>query len=233
MDFETPLIETRLLRRYKRFLADVETDDGSIITVHCPNPGAMLGLDQPGSRAWISDSMNPMRKLRHTLELVEADGEMVGIHTGRTNRLAREAIENGLVDLLPPGAKIRAEQRYGQNSRIDFLLEAIDGSKTFVEVKNVHLVRDPGLYEFPDSVTARGAKHLADLAAEVHNGHRAIMLYVIQRMDGDQFSIARDIDPGYQAAFRTALDKGVEALAIKCHVTTKGIKPVQRVDILG
>lgn len=231
MKFVDELIPCTLIRRYKRFLADVQMPDGSVITVHCPNPGAMLGLDAPGSRAWISDSRNPARKLRHTLEIVEADGTLVGINTNLPNRLAREAMENGLVPLRP-GATILAEQKYGENSRIDFLISEEDRSPCFIEVKNVHLVRRRGLHEFPDCKTARGTKHLGELIRQVEAGNRAMMLYIIQRWDGARFSIASDLDPAYARAFADAKGAGVEMLALKCRITPEEITAVEPVEIV-
>ncbi len=165
MRFPQPLTQGILLRRYKRFLADVTLPDGTELTVHCPNPGAMMGLNTPGNRVWISDSGNPKRKLRHTLELVEAQAPaglvMVGMNTMLPNRLAEEAIVAGRIPELAGYETLRREVRYGENSRIDLLLESEGLPPCYVEVKNVHLVRREGLFEFPDCKTARGAKHLA------------------------------------------------------------------------
>jgi len=223
MRFEPDLIETRLVKRYKRFLADVEMPDGSVFTVHCPNPGSMLGLTEPGIKAWISDSQNPKRKLRYTLELVEVGETMVGVNTNTPNKLAKEAIESGIIPSLATYDLLRTEVPYGKNSRIDILLEKENTPDTYVEVKNVHFQRTKGLHEFPDSVTARGAKHLDEMAQEVLRGNRAVMLYVIQRNDGDRMQLADDLDPAYGAAFKNAMDKGVEAVAIRCDVTPLGI----------
>ncbi len=231
MLFDEPLAECVLARRYKRFLADVEFPDGSALTVHCPNPGAMMGLNVPGSRAWISDSKNPKRKLRHTLELLEIGNTMVGINTNRANRLAVEAISAGRIPALADYDRLRTEVRYGANSRIDILLEKAGRPDTYVEVKNVHLVRRKGLHEFPDSVTARGAKHLAEMSKEVERGNRAVMLYVIQRNDGDRFAISGDLDPHYRAAFTNARIAGVEAFAIRCNVTPLGIDALDLIPI--
>lgn len=223
MKFAKPLIETVLERRYKRFLADVRLPDGAVITVHCPNPGAMMGLTAHGSPAWISDSGNPKRKLRHTLELVEVESSegptLVGINTNLPNRLAEEAITDGRLPSLAGYSQLRREVRYGENSRIDILLEKDGAPPCYVEVKNVHLVRQAGLHEFPDCKTERGAKHLREMSTMVKNGARAVMLYVVQRADGDRFSLARDLDPGYATAFDAAMEAGVEALAIRCHIT--------------
>jgi len=238
--FEQPLIEGRLIKRYKRFLADIELADGSMTTVHCPNPGAMLGLKEPGLPAWIADSGNPKRKLRYTLELLKADGDLVGINTNRPNKIAEKAILNGLIKELPipDGCSLRREVKYGQNSRIDLMIahdQDEAAPKTFIEIKNVHLRRldmgDGRIAEFPDSVTSRGAKHLQELSDQVAEGHRAVMLYVVQRMDCERFGLASDIDPAYAKAFVAAQAAGVEMLAYQCHIDLTGITLAKPLDI--
>ncbi|MBO6815408.1 MAG: DNA/RNA nuclease SfsA [Rhizobiaceae bacterium] len=231
MKFDPPLTEVRLVRRYKRFLADVEFSDGEIITVHCANPGSMMGLTDPGIRAWISDSRNPKRKLRYSLEMVEANNTVVGINTAHPNRLAIEALSHGVIPELSTYDNLYTEKRYGENSRIDILLTRDTAPDIYVEVKNVHFVRTPGLHEFPDSVTARGAKHLYEMAREVEKGNRAAMLYVIQRNDGDRLRLANDLDPAYVEAFQHATACGVEAYAVGCDVSPNGIDPVRPVTI--
>jgi sugar fermentation stimulation protein A len=227
MRFQKPLIPARLLRRYKRFLADVELANGEQITVHVANPGAMAGLAQPGASIWLSRSDNPARKLAHSWELVEVDfgggAELVGVNTAHPNLIVAEAIAEGLIPELRGYGSIRREVRYGRNSRVDFLLEATDWPPCYVEVKNVHLMRRPGVAEFPDAVTARGAKHLDELAAMVAVGSRAVMLYLVQIPSATSFTLARDIDPAYGAAFDRARRAGVEAMAYRCTVACDAI----------
>lgn len=236
MIFNPPLIEAVLVQRYKRFLADVQLVNGDLLTVHCPNPGAMLGLTEPGNRVWISDSGNPKRKLRHTLEVMEVDAPLgktlVGINTMLPNRLAVDAIKQGYIEDLLGYSSIRREVPYGENSRIDLLLEEDGRRQCFVEIKNVHFVRKAGLHEFPDCKTARGAKHLRELAKMVAEGSRAVMLYVIQRSDGDTFALADDLDADYAVAFSEAMAAGVEALAIRCQVSAEEISACEMVPIL-
>jgi sugar fermentation stimulation protein A len=235
MRFSSPLVSATLVRRYKRFLADVLLPTGEQITVHVANPGSMLGLATPGSRVWLSKSANAKRKLAHSWELVEVDfgggAEIVGINTGHPNLLVAEAIAAGAIVEIAGYASARREVKYGRNSRVDFLLEAPDRPPCYVEVKNVHLMRRPGLAEFPDCVTARGAKHLAELADMVAAGSRAVMLFLIQIGSATRFALARDIDPAYGAAFDKARAAGVEAIAYTCGVTTEGIVVADRVAI--
>ncbi len=231
MKFPSPLIEARLIRRYKRFLADVTFADGTEITVAVPNTGSMLGLTTPGSRVLLSKSANPKRKYAHTLEIVEADGTLVGINTGLPNRLAAEAIGAGLVSDLHSYPVVKPEQRYGERSRIDFLLQHPERPPAYVEVKNVHYMREAGLAEFPDTVTARGARHLEELAAMRANGARAVMIYVVQRADCERFRLCADLDPTYAAAFAVAKRAGVEAFVIGCQISADGISPDRVIEM--
>lgn len=233
MDFTQTLISGRLVRRYKRFLADVILDDdGSELTAHCANPGSMLGLNAPGSRVYLSRSDNPARKLPLSWEIIEADGVLVGISTAHPNRLVEEAILAGSVPGLSGYPQLRREVKYGVNSRIDILLEAPDRPRCYVEVKNVHLMRQPGLAEFPDSVTARGAKHLRELSDMVREGHRAVMVYLVQRPDCDRLAMASDIDPAYAEALAEASAAGVEVIAIGCSVTPEAIRVNRVVEVV-
>jgi sugar fermentation stimulation protein A len=236
MRFGSPLIPATLARRYKRFLADVVLESGEMLTVHVANPGAMTGLDRPLSRVWLSNSHNPMRKLPYSWELVEADlgsgMELVGVNTVQPNGLVADILGTGLIPELRGYSSIRREVKYGENSRVDFLLEAPTRPACYLEVKNVHLVRKPRLAEFPDCVTDRGAKHLDELAAVVGSGFRAVQLYIIQVPSATRFTIAGDIDPAYAAAFGRARAKGVEILAWRCAVDLEGIEIAAPVTIV-
>ena len=227
MRFPTPLRRGRLVQRYKRFLADVVLEDGSELTAHCPNPGAMLGLNSTGLPAWLSISDNPKRKLSHTLELLEADGGLVGINTLLPNRLVAEALEAGTIPELAGYASVRREVKYGKASRVDFLLEDPDRGRCWLEVKNVHLMRTPGLAEFPDCVAARSTRHLEELAEQVAGGDRAVALFVIQRMDCEAFSACTDLDPAFARGLEAAASAGVEVMAWSCEVQAGGVRIVR------
>jgi sugar fermentation stimulation protein A len=233
MRFPEPMRRGVLLRRYKRFLADVAFDDCAETTVHVPNPGAMLGLNTPGLAVWCSDSGSATRKLPMTLELVEADGGLVGVNTMNPNRIVAEALRNGAISELARYPSVRPEVKYGEASRIDFLLEHDGRSPCWLEVKNVHFMRTPGLAEFPDCVAARSTKHLRELEAMVAQGHRAVQLFVIQRMDADRFDTAGDIDKIYHAALRHAFRSGVEVLCYACRVDRSGVALAERIPWPG
>ena len=222
MRFPAPLIPATLIKRYKRFLADVTMPGGATITVHVANPGAMTGLATPGAQVRLSKSDNPSRKLSHSWELIEVDLglglELVGVNTAHPNPLVGAALAAGLIPELSGYDTIRRELKYGRNSRVDFLLEGANRPPCYVEIKNVHLSRRHGLAEFPDSVTARGVKHLAEMSDMVRQGHRAVMVFLIQRAEATRLALARDIDPGYGAAFDKARAAGVEAIALRCRV---------------
>ena len=230
MQFSSPLIHGTLISRYKRFLADVVLDDGREITAHCPNPGAMLGLNMPGLGAWVSMSENPKRKLAHTLELVEADGGLVGINTMHPNRIVAEALAADAIPELTGYATHRPEVKYGLNSRVDFLLEGPAQPPCWLEVKNCHLMRTPGLAEFPDCVAARSLKHLRELTAMVEAGQRAVMLFVIQRTDCDLFAACAALDPAYAKGLSAAAKAGVEVLAYRTAITTAAVTLADRVS---
>ena len=223
MTFAAPLIPGTLIRRYKRFLADVEIGDGRRVTAHCPNPGAMLGLAEPGLKVWVEPNDDPRRKLGFAWRLVELGGRFVGIDTGLPNRLVGEALAARAVPELAAYGTVRREVRYGRSSRIDFRLSASDLPDAYVEVKNVHLMRRPGLAEFPDSVTARGAKHLDELCEVAASGLRAVLFYCVQRSDCTRLAVARDIDPAYAGAFERARRAGVEVVVRATRIGPAGI----------
>lgn len=211
------LIPGTLLRRYKRFLADVMLDSGEEVTAHCPNPGSMMGLKEPGMRVWLSRSDNPKRKLRYGWELAELpDGTRAGINTNKPNTIVAEALARDAIPELSGYDTHRREVRYGTKSRVDFLLTGAGRRDCWLEIKNVHLLRRPGLAEFPDSVTARAARHMGDLADQARAGDRAAVLFVIQMTGIERFALARDLDPGYARAFDAAMAAGVEAMAWTC-----------------
>ena len=225
------LLEGRLVRRYQRFLADVETA-GGLVTAHCPNTGSMLGCKDAGMRVWLSPAANPARKLAWTWELVEtAPGVIVGVHTGRSNALVREAIDAGAVPELTGYPTLRPERKYGEGSRIDLLLQAPGRPDCYVEVKNVTAAVEGGVGYFPDAVTARGAKHLRELAAMVAAGHRAVLVFCVQRGDVAEVRPADRIDPAYGRALRDALAAGVEVLALGATVTPQAIALTRRLAV--
>lgn len=232
MKFASPLVRGTLLKRYKRFLADVRLADGSETTASVPNTGSMMGLCEPGCTVWLSRSESPTRKYALTWELVETDlgagPALVGINTSHPNKLVEEAFAGGHISELAGYPALRREVRYGLNSRIDLLLASDEGKLCYVEVKNVHLSRQAGLAEFPDCVSTRAAKHLAELGQMVAEGHRAVMVYLVQRGDTRAFRLAGDLDAKYAAAFATARAAGVEALAYDCDIDTAGIVVARR-----
>ncbi len=225
MRFPTPLIPATLIQRYKRFLADCRLDDGREVTAHCANPGSMLGLVEPGMRIWLEPNDDPKKKLKYGWRLVEhASGDFTGVDTSVPNCALKAALEARQIAALAEYSEVRAEVKYGQNSRIDFLLRGEGLPDAYVEVKSVTLSRQPGLAEFPDSVTARGAKHLRELGDMAEAGHRAVMLYLVQRTDCDRFALAADIDPTYAAEFKAAAARGVERLVIGTKITPEGVE---------
>jgi len=225
MRFATPLVPARLTRRYKRFLADMTLDsDGSEITAHCANPGSMMGLADPGTSCWIEPNDDPKKKLKFGWRLVEhPGGHFTGVDTGIPNRVVRQALEDRRIEGLTGYDRVRPEVRYGTGSRVDFLLSG-GATDIHVEVKSVTLSRRSGLAEFPDSVTARGARHLHDLADVVRAGGRAVMLFVVQRTDATAVTLAHDIDPAYAAAFTGATAAGVEVVCIGTRISPLGIE---------
>lgn len=234
MEFPTPLVPGTLVRRYKRFLADIVLESGQEVTAHCPNPGSMMGLAVPGVRVWLQPNNDPRKKLKYGWRLVEMpDGHFAGIDAGAANRIVHEALLAGQIAALTGYGSVRPEVRYGDKSRIDFLLSGPERTDTYVEVKSVTLRRSGTVAEFPDSVTARGTRHLADLAQMVREGHRAVMLFLVQRTDCDRFDVAGDIDGAYAAAFRKAAAAGVEMICHSATISTAGIALADRIAVTG
>ncbi|MEP2783093.1 MAG: DNA/RNA nuclease SfsA [Pseudoruegeria sp.] len=224
MRFQTPLIPATLIRRYKRFLADVRLPDEQEVVAHCPNPGGMLGLKDEGLKIWVEPNDDPKKKLKYGWRLVEhGDGHWTGIDTAIPNRVVKEALVAGQVAAMAAYKSVRPEVAYGKKSRVDFLLTQDGLPDCYLEVKNVHFKRNGDLAEFPDSVTARGKKHLEELSEMVAEGHRAVMFYLIQRTDCTRFALADDLDPAYAEAFEKARAKGVEVLCYDCEISTKEI----------
>jgi sugar fermentation stimulation protein A len=234
MRFQTQLVPARLTRRYKRFLADCTLEQtGAEITAHCANPGSMMGLAEPGTRVWLEPNDDPKKKLKYGWRLVDHEnGHFTGVDTSVPNRALKAALLAGSVVEFAPYENLRAEVKYGQKSRIDFLLSGDGLPDLYVEVKSVTLCRTEGLAEFPDSVTARGTKHLAELSEMVADGHRAVMLYLVQRTDCARFALAEDIDPDYAAAYRAARTAGVETLCIDTDISPSGVAIRKRVPVV-
>ena len=224
MQFQTPLIPARLIRRYKRFLADIQLEDGREVTAHCANPGSMMGLAEPGMKIWVEPNDDPKKKLKYGWRLVDHEnGHFTGVDTAVPNRALKAALMAGDVPEFAAYSGILPEQKYGVKSRIDFLLRGGGLPDAYVEVKSVTLSRQAGLAEFPDSVTARGTKHLGELAAMVDQGHRAVMFYLVQRTDCAAMTLAGDIDPAYAAAFTAARNAGVEVLCYDTRISPEGV----------
>jgi len=231
MQFSIPLQQGKLVKRYKRFLADILLPSGELVTAHCANSGSMLSLIYPEGPAAISRSLNPDRKLPYTLEMLQVGNHWVGVNTQWPNVLAAEAIAKNLIPGLDGYTTIRREVKYGLNSRIDLLLEHPGRPLTYVEVKNVTTKRDTPAAEFPDAVTARGVKHLQELMLMRREGHRAAMLYIVQRSDCSYFTMADDIDPLYGKVLRQAIKEGVEIFVHQCIVSPEGIEVDRPLDV--
>ena len=232
MQFQTPLVPARLIRRYKRFLADIRLDDGREVTAHCANPGSMMGLAEEGMKIWVESNDDPKKKLKYGWRLVDHEnGHFTGVDTAVPNRALRAALMAGEVREFAAYSEVLPEQKYGEKSRIDFLLKGDGLPDAYIEVKSVTLSRQAGLAEFPDSVTARGTKHLGELAAMVELGHRAVMFYLVQRTDCTAMALAGDIDPAYAAAFAKARAAGVEVLCYDTQISPERVELGQVLDV--
>lgn len=228
MKFSQKLVRGKLVKRYKRFLADVELESGEVVTAHCPNSGRMIGLDEPGFSVWMSEKNG---NLKYGLELVNTGNTLVGINTMHPNKIVSEAIAENKIPELAGYSSLRREVKYGKNSRIDILLEAESKKPCYVEIKNVHLKRGQHA-EFPDAVSERAAKHMRELEEMVKQGHRAVVFFLCQRSDSEKFMVAKDIDPAYNEAFLTAMKAGVEAVCYSCALSPEEISLEKRIEIL-
>ena len=228
MIFKQSLIPGKLIKRYKRFLADIQLESGEIITAHCPNSVSMRTCATEGWEVRLSFHDNPKRKYPYTWEMVNNGKCWIGINTGLPNKLVNESIIEEKIREIRGYTEIKHEVNYGKNSRIDLLL-LNENDLCYVEVKNVTLVEEDGDYYFPDSVTKRGRKHLYELADMVKQGHRAVMLYVIQRSDGNQFKPARHIDSAYSKSLKEVHEQGVEILVYRAEVKPEEIKIVEKI----
>ena len=230
VQFSTALHRGRLLKRYKRFLADVQLDDGTIVTAHCPNTGSMKTCYEENGHVWLSFSPDPKRKLSYTWEFSETEVGLIGVNTSKPNAVIAEGISSGLIAQLAGYKNLRQEVKYGKNSRIDILLEDPAKGSCYVEVKNTTLLEGHVIL-FPDAVTERGLKHLEELKQTVDSGHRAVMVYFINRPDGAFFTPADSIDPKYGKALRTAVNQGVEVIAIRAKSSITGITVGESVPV--
>ncbi len=235
MQFPDQLIRGKLVKRYKRFLADIQLVNGKVVVAHCANPGSMLNLLEEDAEVWLSPARNQKRKLKFTLEMIRIGENLVGLNTALPNKIVQEAIREDLIPELVGYNNLKVEVKYGQRSRIDILLQGPSLPDCYIEVKSVTLKRPEkkgNLSEFPDSVTVRGTKHLKALSDQIAVGHRAVMIYLVQREDCNEFSIAGDIDPDYEMAYKAARDTGVEMLCYGCSVTPEAINITRKLTIL-
>ena len=222
MQFKTNLIKGKLLKRYKRFLADIILEDGTEVVSHCPNPGSMMGLATAGTTVWLEPNNDPKKKLKYGWRLVEYKNQMICIDTSIANIVIKEALEKKEIpELSYQGFK--PEVKYSDNSRIDFLLTS-PSQQTYLEIKSVTLMREKGLAEFPDSITKRGSKHLEDLSKMVASGHKAVLLFLCMRNDVDRVRIAADLDSIYSASIKAALKSGVQLICYDTQVTRFGVR---------
>ena len=222
MKFKERLLQGTFDKRYKRFFVDIKYEN-RIINAHCPNSGSMMGLLNKGNKVWFSESDNPARKLKYTLEIIEVEKNLVGINTFSSNKIVFEALGNKKISSLIKFKNIKREVKFSDKTRFDFFLSN-DKEKCFLEVKNVTLLREKKIAEFPDAVTSRGTKHLNELYKAKKEGYQSYMLYLIQRDDCDSFKIAEDIDEKYKDAFNKAIKSGVKILCYDCKLSNEEIK---------
>ena len=230
MNFDNKLIPGLLIKRYKRFFADVRVNN-QILTVHCPNTGSMHGLLDEGNKVWISKSNNLKRKLKYTLEIIEVKKTKVGINTHSTNKIVHNALQNNLIKEFNDNVDIKPETKFGANTRFDFLVSS-KNYQSFIEVKNVTLSRKRNLAEFPDAETLRGLKHIGELIKASKKKFKVYILFVIQRNDCNAFTIAKDIDPNYANALSKAVKNNLKILCYDCKFSSKGIKLNKQIKLI-
>ena len=228
MNFENKLISGQFIKRYKRFFVDIKIKN-QIITAHCPNTGSMLGLLKQGNKVWLTRTDNPKRKLKYTLQIIQVGKSKVGVNTHLTNKIVLDALKNNLIKEINDKIEIKPEKKFGTNTRFDFFISK-KNYKAFIEVKNVTLLRNKGIAEFPDAVTSRGLKHINELIKAYKKGYKIFILYLIQREDCKFFTIAKDIDPEYSNSLSKAVKKKLNILCYDCKFSTKGIKLNKKVN---
>ena len=227
MKFTNSLIKGKLVKRYKRFFADIEVNN-KILTAHCPNTGSMLGLLDEGNDVWITEHNDPKRKLKYTLEMIKVKKRIIGVNTHRANRIVEHALNNKLINEFKLIKSIKAEFKYSEDTRFDFLCD-----KKILEVKNVTLLRDDNTAEFPDAVTSRGSKHLKMLINSIKKGYKPYVLFLTQIQDINKFRIAKDIDANYYTNYIEAKNAGVNFLAYRCYLNSKEIKVEKKINIIN
>ncbi len=230
MNFENKLISGVFIKRYKRFFVDVQIKN-KVITAHCPNTGSMKGLLKEGNKVWLSKSNNPDRKLKYTLQIIEDNKSKVGVNTHLTNKIVLDALKNNLIKEFDKNITIKPEIKFGDNTRFDFLITK-ESYKAFLEVKNVTLARRPKTAEFPDAITSRGAKHIAELIKASKKGYEIYIAFIVQREDCNQFTIASDIDPEYSKLLSKAVKKKLNIICYDCKFSLKGIKLNNRIKVI-
>ena len=226
MKFTNSLIKGKLIRRYKRFFTDIEVNN-KIVTAHCPNTGSMKGLLNEGNTVWITEHNDPNRKLKFTLEMIKVSNRIIGVNTHRANRIVEHALNNKLIREFKLIKNIKAEFKYSDDTRFDFLCD-----KKILEVKNVTLLRDGRTAEFPDAVTSRGSKHLKMLINSIKKGYKPYVLFLTQIQDINTFKIAKDIDANYYKDYIEAKKAGVNFIAYRCYLSSKEIKIEKKINII-
>ena len=226
MKFTTALIKGKLIKRYKRFFADIKVNN-STVTSHCPNTGSMMGLLDEGNNVWLSKSDNPKRKLKYTLEIIEVKKTLIGVNTHRANRIVEHGLKNQLFNEFKKIRSIKPEFKFSDDTRFDFLCD-----KNIIEVKNVTLLRNKNYAEFPDAITSRGTKHLIKLINSIKKGYKPYVLFLTQIEGINNFRIAKDIDNNYYKNYQLAKKAGVNFLAYRCFLSSKEIKIEKKIKIL-